>query len=267
MTSARTRRRKREDLTGVLLLSGTAIIAASVVAGAAWLYRKQPNLDANSLCPEGGAQGLTVLLVDQTEPLNAVQQEALRVKLLDIENEIHRGAGLEIYSIQPVETAVLKPELPLICNPGRGADVDAITGNPRLVERRWHDAFDLPVRRLLSQLTAPATRDVSPIFESIQSVSVTALSTRVAGAKRLIIASDMLQNTANFSQYRTPISFAELSTTDYYRRVRADLRGIDVEVIYIRRDGPYQPVQHIQFWQEYFAEAGGHLQRVIALVG
>ena len=86
-------------------------------------------------------------------------------------------------------------------------------------------------------LTTPAS-DESPIFESIQSIAVRAFGALPESNKdrRLVIASDMLQNTPEYSQYHGIGSFEEFKRSQYYRRVRADLRGVEVELYYFAEE-------------------------------
>jgi len=268
LTTARARRRKRDDRLGLLILLASAGLAALVGGTYVLLSRRQPQLNPTTLCPVTGPHGLTVLLVDRTQPLSPIQQAALRQEFGRIKDGIAAETALEIYSIGPVAADVIRPDLPLLCSPRKGASVSEWTGNPRMAERQWHERFERPVAKLLRELAMSGSLEASPILESLQSVAVTALSSPPSTSdRRLIVASDMLQNTAEFSQYRQAVSFSDLRTTQYYKRVRADLRGVDVEIIYIRRDGSFQDSDHIRFWQDYFADVGARLIHVKALSG
>src|SRR3546814_3360226 len=58
----------------------------------------------------------------------------------------------------------------------------------------------------------------SPIMESIQSIAVSAFQGFGGdGAKRLIIASDMLQHGADYSQYGGKLDFAQFRQSAQYR--------------------------------------------------
>src|SRR3546814_13411971 len=110
----------------------------------------------------------------------------------------------------------------------------------------------------------------SPIMESIQSIAVSAFQGFGGdGAKRLIIASDMLQHGADYSQYGGKLDFAQFRQSAQYRKLRADLRGIEVEVFYLRRETrkSAQGAAHVQFWRDYLEDLGGRLTHVVALEG
>jgi hypothetical protein len=73
----------------------------------------------------------------------------------------------------------------------------------------------------------------------------------------------MLQNTAGFSHYRERRSYEDFLRSGFASDVKADFRGWDVVVIYLRRyrDRPLQQGAHVDFWQRYFHEAGGKVTR------
>ncbi|HEY9788371.1 MAG TPA: hypothetical protein V6D17_23480 [Candidatus Obscuribacterales bacterium] len=210
-----------------------------------------------------------MLLVDKTDPLTTIQREALRQELRKIKEDIPIHTGIEVYSVAPVQTHLLTPEAPMVCNPGTGAAVSAWTGNPRLVNKLWDERYSRPLEHLFDQMLSFGTAPVSPIFESIQSVAVGAFGPLRPAAeyRRLIIISDLLHNTPQFSQYGGPGSFDDFRRTDYYRRVRPDLRGVQVEIIYLRREGTEQGRSHIEFWQDYFRDSGASVIHVTALQG
>jgi hypothetical protein len=230
-----------------------------------------PPLDVATLCPKKGPQALTVILVDRTDPLTAVQQQALRQRLHGIKDDMARYEGLTVYSVGPVDHELLRPEIPRLCNPGRGTDIHPAIGNPRLVERTWQERFSAPLDRLFDELLKPHKARTSPIMESIQSVAVTAFQGRQISkiSRRLVIVSDMLQHSTEYSQYDAIRSFETFRQSPYYHQVRTDLRGIEVEILYVRRTTRHrvQGKGHIEFWQHYIRDMGGVLTHVVALEG
>ena len=268
--SVRKKRKRAEDRIGIALI--VLVVLAIVGGGAGYFYLQQSRvaLDDTTLCPKGGAQTLTVVLVDRTDPLTTIRQAALRRRLEEIKDSVAQYGALQIYSVEPIGETLLRPVADL-CNPGRGADIDPYFGNPRLVEKRWQEGFAMPIERLLDDLMQVDEADSSPIMESIQSIAVSILrgnaTTKIP--KRLIIASDMLQHTVEFSQYKGGLDFQEFRKSDYYHRFRADLRGVEVEIIYVRRDTrrAVQGKAHILFWRDYIRDQGGAVTRVIPLEG
>lgn len=266
--SIRDRRRRTKNLAGVLLI----VIAVSlVIALLVWFERIKENqveLDQMTLCPTEGPRGLTVVLIDRTDPLTVVQRGALRQKLADVKNKLPLHSAIEIYSVGPIGDDLLRAEGQRVCNPGQGKDISEWTGNPRLVKKKWLEGFAAPLNRVIDKMLQPGSSPTSPILESIQSVAVSAFgSLPEVEYRHLVIVSDMLHNTDEFSQYKQVTSFSDFRRTQYYRRVRAELSKIDVEIIYLRRDEGLQGKRHIEFWQEYFTDCGATLVSVEKLQG
>lgn len=268
--SVRKKHKRAQDRLGIALIVLVTLAVAGGGTGYFYLQQTRVALEETTLCPKDGAHTLTVVLVDRTDPLTTIQQAALRQRLEEIKDGIAQYGALQIYSVEPIGETLLRPVVDL-CNPGRGADIDPAIGNPRLVEQLWRERFATPVEALLDDLVKADEADSSPIMESIQSIAVSTLRSKAVEEipKRLIIASDMLQHTAENSQYAGGLDFQEFRKSAYYRRLQADLRGVEVEIIYIRRDTrrAAQGKAHVQFWRDYIGDLGGALTRVVALEG
>lgn len=268
--SARASRKRRDDLLGLVILGSVFIVFAIGYGMYSKAKKAQVPLDSVTLCPLDGPSGVTVLLIDRTDPLGPVQTADLRQHLLRIRDGLPLYEGIEIYSIGPVVNEVLSEEGPMLCNSGRAEDVDSLTANPRLTEKRWKERFAEPLQKVFDKLLEAGHDERSPIMESIQSVSVTAFGSLSPKAKhrRLIIASDMLQNTEALDQYKGDIiPFSQFKTTAEYKRLRTDLQGVEVEILYFERNVSPQGRKHIEFWQEYFADSGAKLVRVTRIQG
>ena len=145
--SVRKKRKRAQDRIGIALIVLVVLVIAG--GGAAYFYLQQTRvaLDETTLCPKDGARTLTVVLVDRTDPLTAIQRAALRQRLEEIKDSLAQYSALKIYSVEPIRETLLRPVVDL-CNPGRGEDIDPWFGNPRLVEKQWRERFengDVPV--------------------------------------------------------------------------------------------------------------------------
>lgn len=268
--SVRKKHKRTQDRIGIALIVLGALAVVGGGMGYVYLQRTRVVLDQSTLCPQEGARALLVVLVDRTDPLTTVQQAALHMRLEEMKDSVPRYGALQIFAIGPVRETLPRPIVDL-CNPGRGEDIDPAVGNPRLVEQRWRERFSAPIALLLNQLVKANEATTSPIMESIQSIAVSTFGSKTAAEipKRLIIASDMLHHTREYSQYTSTPDFKSFRNTPYYRGVRANLRGVEVEIIYIRRDTrrAVQGKAHILFWRDYISDLGGVVTRVVALEG
>jgi hypothetical protein len=80
---------------------------------------------------------------------------------------------------------------------------------------------------------------------------------RVA-ARRLVVVSDLFENSAATSFYRQRPDFNAVRALPTFATLRANLQGASVQVLYITRPGDSQIVGvHVrEFWREYFHLCG-----------
>ncbi|PTM38643.1 hypothetical protein [Bosea sp. 124] len=182
-------------------------IVASILAGVALVgffaapsLLRGPPRDAESLCLKTGAVGHTLVLVDKSDPWSEVQAGRLKRLVKRIGDELPADRMLSIYVFNDVFEPGFPPLLSL-CNPGRTAS--ELIGNPRRDYVRWVEKFGRPLDDALAVLTQPAKGNLSPIVEAVGDV-VSRPETRVReGEKALVLVSDMLQNSNQFTVFGT----------------------------------------------------------------
>ena len=266
----KSRQKRRKDWLGVSLILLSALLITGVVAFYAWQSRTKVEIDKETLCPKSGPQEICIVLVDQTDEFSTVQRSSVRQHLKAVRDEIPRHGLLELYAVGPVHKELLKP-LFRLCNPGRGREIDPLIGNPGLVEKRWHEEFSTKLESVFEVVLTPTHSQASPIMESLQSLGVSAFGdpslTNIP--KRLIVVSDMLHHTPQYSQYSNPGDFQKFRATDYYLKVRPQLKDVQVEILYLRRTTRtgIQGEKHINFWESYFSDAGARVIRVASVEG
>lgn len=275
MARGRKRRRGYGDTHRKNALGWAILVFCLAVGGTLfwWHTEKQAalvRLDQTTLCPSTGPTAVTAVLIDRTDVLNPVQREAIRQALASVKNSVMTGELLQLYSVGPADESVREPLIEL-CNPGRGDEVSAFDAAPRLVEQRWRDGFEGPLQAIFRDVVETDGASRSPIMESMQSVSVTAFGPddRRVVPRRLVLVSDMLQHTDGASHYANFLPFDGFGDTPYYRRVRGDLRDVEVEIFYIWRttNKTIQGKAHVQFWRDLISDQGGTLVHVDSIEG
>lgn len=182
-------------------------IVASILAGVAVVgffaapsLLKGPPRDPETLCLKTGAIGHTLVLVDKSDPWSEVQAGRLKRLVKKIGEELPPDRMLSIYAFSDAFEPGFPPLLSL-CNPGRTAS--ELIGNPRREYVRWVEKFGKPLDDALSVLSQPAKGNLSPIVEAVGDV-VSRPETRVSeGEKALVLVSDMLQNSSQFTVFGT----------------------------------------------------------------
>jgi hypothetical protein len=219
-----------------------------------------PQPDPHTGCIKGRKPTtLTAILVDTTDRLSVIQRNYVADKLQDRIDKTPDGGEVALYTVGSIDDKLLTAEAD-VCNPGSGNDENPLHGNARLMKRRWRRIFADKLRNVLQGLLSSPDSTTSPIMESLQSISVGLFEKeRYDGVpKKLIIVSDMVQNTAGFSQYRNDVSFRKFETDPYYLQVRPELENVNVSILYLRRPATrrIQTPEHIEFWRDYFTDSG-----------
>jgi hypothetical protein len=89
----------------------------------------------------------------------------------------------------------------------------------------------------------------------------------VKGERRLIIISDMLHNTPQFSMYRGPVDYETFAASKYGRKAQLELRDVEVELHYLINNPQLQTKRNLKFWEDYFIKAGAQIVAVRPMEG
>lgn len=262
-------RREQERRKGYVRFA----LAGTLIAGACAFYFSvisgQRALDAETLCSKD-ISSVTVLLVDVTDPMNLPQQQDFLNQLTKLKNSIPRYGQLTVVRVDAAGEKLLTPVITR-CSPGTARDTDSIKGNPQKVQRQWDEDFSAPLDEAFAGIVKASGADRSPIMESVQSIALTELQKpgREEVPKRLVIASDLLQNTSAVSFYEGLPAPSEFTSSDAFRRVRTDLRGVDVELWQLQRvdASKTQPRALSKLWERAIDDQGGSVSRIYNVSG
>lgn len=267
--SASSKRAAKETRTGWFRIVAVAVVGIAIIATYILVARGNRSLDDETLCPANPAS-ITVLLVDVTDPMTVAQRQDFQNQLVELRNAIPRYGKLVVVKVDTAATSLLRPVIAR-CNPGTAKDANEWTGDPKGLDRKHREGFVDPLSRVFEGLSQETGSDRSPILESIQSVALTELLPPDVEAlpRKLIVASDLLQNTEAVSFYSglpDPDAFIASSA---FRRARTNLRDVDVELWMLERsDAPQtQPRALPNLWEAIIGEQGGDVERTYRVSG
>jgi hypothetical protein len=258
-------RRNREVFLGTLAI----LVVLCVVGGATYfLMSRAAGLDKQTLCPATGPTSHYVLLVDTTDPLTFTQKEAFKVTMKElIEKRVPEGGLLSVFVLGEDFKENAKPLVEL-CNPGNGRDKSELTSNLRQLDKQYQERFLEPLLKQSEALVATQPAKASPIFEMMQLVAINGFRKHdIKGERRLVVMSDMLQNTPQFSMYKGPVDYPAFATSTYGQKAQLELRGVKVEIQYLLNTPQLQTRRNMQFWEDYFDKAGARVVAVRPLEG
>jgi hypothetical protein len=259
------RSREARNWQGALMIGFVVLSLAGIAGSALYFVSQRRPIDAATNCPTDRLDHVTAVLIDLTDPISKTQQVALSNALTELRDKTPQYGRLDIYTITSAAGADRNPLFSL-CNPGTGANIDSnLTGNRALADRIWKRDFGEKIDVALDQATRVTPMEASPLLEAVQFVAARTFGVpivRDAGAKRLIVVSDLLHHSADLSLYRQTPQHSEFRRGQYYTRIKPQLQGASVELLVLfretRRNAQQRPLQN--FWEEHIREAGGRLE-------
>ena len=188
------------------------IIAASLAGGGVYAVHrlKQKTFDPATLCPLGGSQAASVILIDKTDPLTAEEKASARRLVAAEAGAVRRGDRITVRLLRQRDGAagtVLDTTADL-CNPG--AEANPLFENPKRVAARYESAFREPLDEALASEQDADPAPVSPIAQAIHE-SLAAVPEYPGQRLKLILVSDLMEHTPDASAYNGTLSEAALA--------------------------------------------------------
>lgn len=259
--TSREAKARKGRIAGIVMI--VFVIAAFVGLYARTIFEPKQQIDAETNCPKTGPVTYTAIVLDTTDSINAIQKIAIENEIPRIKAKVPKFGALAIYSAG-FEGKVSKAEFAL-CNPGEVSQMDWLREGQILVRKKWNEGFQQPLDRVLKKMLSSSPAKNTPLLEAIQSVSVQSFGPlRSSGKgevpKNLIIISDMLQNSEHLNLYNQVPSAQKFIKSDAYKKIRSDLRDVDVSIYFIRRQtrkGIQNP-KLLRFWEDLISAQGGN---------
>lgn len=266
---ARHRRQRRKTIIGAVIIVVVALVVAGVVTLRVVLERGKVPISADTMCPISGPYAYTTILIDGTDTFNAIQLADLQRYFRQLKDEVQKHEQIAIYAPKEMSAANLLQPVLKICNPGDAKGVSGITANPKSIQRKYDRDFSNQIDLALGQGLAAQGSPTSPIMEMIQAVVIDGFPIESTAPKRLVIVSDMLQNSEYYSHYRDEISFDVLQRNPAFQHVTTNLTGVDVEILYIgrKRSEELQTNRHGLFWEAFIRHMNGNLRSITQVGG
>jgi len=246
---------------------GTALTALGVLILGALIaivfILREPNRDPETNCPADGPKAIHAIMIDRSDPITPAQVQQIRQHLQRAINRTEEDTRMDIYSFEGALTNVLQPVLS-ICAPRKPEEIDPWTQSPpRQIEiyKRFTERLNAEIDGLL----AAHTQETSPIIESLRGAAQSSFGLIERGQVplKITLISDLIQNTTAVSHFRVAPDFEAVQRSNLWSALRPDLKGAEVEVLYILRtratrgSRPIQNIGHQQFWEALLVASGG----------
>lgn len=271
------RRRSRSEWTSGPALAGIALGVLAVVGILAmWVLQPDPVArDPETMCPDDGPSKVTAILIDTTDRVGPVSRTHVLGRLDDLVASSRPDEMMIAYETSPIDPDRNDDPLPsllTVCNPGDPDEANPLISNPERIRRRLQDNYEQPLEERFQQLLNRAPAPASPLMENVQAIAVTVLSRRRHQdvPKRLVVVSDLAQHSEQLSFFDDPLDYEAFVGTAGARALRTNLRGVDVEILFIQRDEHDRiggERRLIEFWERWIADQNGRLAGVRKIDG
>lgn len=254
--SARERRRQA-DRRGFLILAASAVAVAGGV-GVMFATRPQarrPDTD----CVHGAvAARQTIVIVDRTDPWNENQQSLLHAAIAAIARSVAVNDRLSLIAFDGTPE---RPPTPLFdrCSAGDGSTVGNLISNSDMTEENYQVNFAQPLAAALSVITKPSHAKDTHLAAFLANVAAHARYDRHARAVRIVVFSDLAENSPGFSFYGTGKKHAAAQNfAHHFGALIADrLDGMTLDVYLLPLAGGPDSTRHIkETWSAALSQHG-----------
>jgi hypothetical protein len=264
----RGKRDKADKAIGLVLGLLGIVLVVALAMGSWWLRKTKIQIDADN-CPRSGPKAVHVIMIDRSDPISGQQAQRVKQHTDGLKASADFGTRFDVYTFEGDVKNEMTPLL-RVCAPGRPEQANELIENPDFVRRRYEENFSTVLDKEIEALLQESTRQTSPIIESLRAASISSFGPITVGTipLRVTLVSDMVQHTKATSHFRTDPNFTELSKTAIWPSLRPDLKGADVEILYLlrpdakRSSGPIQNRGHQLFWEQLIAASGGRVTAI-----
>ena len=242
-----TRKRLSEkDKKGYQIL--IAIVVVIMIIFVAYFVLQQPS------CDNDNPTAHVLIIIDTTDPLTEGQQKRISEFVKDIKKEVETCQKFSIFALEAKLDGLSEPRFSA-CQPPKGSDANPFYQNRRIFEKKFKQSFEDLFNNMLPHITEGGAGAQSPIIEALVEVGQRADFSNKVKKRRLVLISDLLQNTGVFSFIKQqPAGQIPL----------ANLTEVEVEIHIICRPA-YRQLQGdslTQFWSKYFQDSGAKISKI-----
>jgi len=256
------RRRRRQQRQAMINFAMVIAIIAGVIY-IAYTVRPAP-FDEDTLCLVSETlPPHTAIIIDKTDEYSETQADLIAAVIRRTRERLEVGERITLFELDAKGQFDPRGELSM-CNPGRGDQVNPLFRNPKQMEDRYEELFAKPMEVVLADLVVPKEAPNSPIMEALARLAQTEAFSDRAPRRRVVLISDMLQNSDVFSAYGGGGSMPEnmpdwRDTADAItRKFGTSMNGVELEIRLIPRDR-YVDLQRgalKEYWNNVLGDLG-----------
>lgn len=251
---------RKKNTQGLIIIIAVLGIAAMLTAYSVRAESQRVTFDENSCPTNRDLAENTIYLIDGTDQLPPAATGYLERDIARHAQEMPQFGKLTVLKLGGDADSLDLKVLFSACNRGRGDDFNPLTVNQKRQDTLRESEFVSPLSESIKALGSLEEGDRSPIIEALREIG-RRQDMEGAYPKDLIIVSDMMHHTQDFSQYTLGYTFESVAVKSEFSIV-SKLTAVDVKVIYVlrRRLSGLQSQRHRDFWSDYLEGSGAFVE-------
>lgn len=243
-------KKRKKDKFAVLLISIVMALFFGLASAAIYIKIKK--------------QGITeycVFLIDVTSELTPTQKGKIDNEFDRYLKDAPKNSKHFFYKVGEVNESLLNPVATAISNYS-SEDDNILISNPKKLKKDFEENVKAPLDNALKNSLENGGSKTSPILESIQSVVIKSLGHYDAkyAKKRIILVSDLMQNTDSISFYDNIPDYDSLVGKSDYRKLQADFSGIGFEIWQINPQNGKNNSKLLNLWKKIIYAQNGEIK-------
>ncbi|MFC1878218.1 hypothetical protein ACFL2E_13265 [Thermodesulfobacteriota bacterium] len=249
--------KENKTVVGYIIIGICLVVFGALMTSA--LALKKDAYDPESLCRDK-VSAHTIIVLDKTDSLSNNHQRFIRTYITREKDNLETSEKLSIFALTENTYMDFDPIFSK-CNPGTGKAANELYQNPRKIQMRFESLFSKPLEGNIDNMLSDNTGSQSPIFEMIKELTLRDDFGDDIEQRTLIIISDMMHHTSEYSHYKNSIKYEYFSKKPYAYEVATSLNSVNVKIVYLLRDklGNVQGKHHLSFWKDYFEDMGAEV--------
>lgn len=264
-TASRGSRRQRDaggtPWAAIAKFAGGFAILAGLGVSYFLVNQQAEAMDPATWCDRKGPAEVHLILLDASDPLDGVQAENAKAKVLEAIRSAPVNARVDIYLADRADGSLGQPIFTK-CNPGEPGALDAAISDVEKRQRDYEQGYLAAVEETMTKVLQAEELKTSPIIESLRSAATKSFSRLDPKIPvRITIVSDMVQNSPMLKQRSATDSIAAFQKSPGWSSALVDLHKARIDIVYVTR-AMYRGIQsngHINWWSQYFDEMNGTL--------
>lgn len=244
----------------IIWLLVLAVVAAGMIGiFATWYGSRAPAITPETGCRRDGSYPAhVVILIDQSDPFRETDiQWVDRIVAEETRGVIDYGKvtllALTAQSYEPREVFTR-------CSPGSPIRVNQSIRNRDFIEIEWRRKLYEPLRAAVGEVLTQRVQARSPLAEALVEIAGRADFTPDVPERRIVIISDLVQNSDDFSFYQSGTASSEFERTAVASRL-GELSGVSVRVhIVPRRSYDFSQTRIQTFWRRVLERRNAALE-------